>query len=73
MTVWHHYSELHACIETQTDWTGEHVINRFVVVSMTDETCELETAVCKLTIKQARDLAFELLAVADVAEHGTRR
>jgi hypothetical protein len=39
---------------------------------MTDETCELETAVCKLTILEARELAFELLSVADCAEHGTR-
>lgn len=72
MTAWHHYSELNACIETQTDWTGEHVIRTFVIVSMTDETCELDTAVCKLSIDQARELAFELLAVAEVAEHGTR-
>jgi hypothetical protein len=72
MTAWHHYSELNACIETQTDWTGDHVIRTCVIVSMTDETCELETAVCKLTILEARELAFELLSVADCAEHGTR-
>jgi hypothetical protein len=72
MTAWHHYSELNACIETQTDWTGEHVTDRFVIVSMTDDRCELETAVCKLSIHQARELAFELLSVADCAEHGTR-
>src|ERR1700731_4254499 len=29
MTAWHHYSELNACIETQIDWTGVHVIRRF--------------------------------------------
>jgi hypothetical protein len=72
MTAWHRYSELNACIETQTDWTGDHVIRSFVIVSMTDERCELDTAVCKLTILEARELAFELLAVAEVADHGTR-
>ncbi|MGP0100405.1 MAG: hypothetical protein ACLPUT_02145 [Solirubrobacteraceae bacterium] len=73
MTAWHHYSELNACIETRTDWTGEHVTGCFVIVSMIDDRCELDTAVCKLTIPEARELAFELLAVADCAEHGTRK
>ena len=73
MTAWQHYSELNACIETQTDWTGDHMIRSFVIVSMTDERCELDTAVCKLTNTEARELAFELLQVADCAEHGTRR
>lgn len=72
MTAWHHYSELNACIETQTDWTGDHVLRTFVIVSMTDDRCELDTAVCKLTIPDARELAFELLQVAEVADHGTR-
>jgi hypothetical protein len=49
------------------------VIRSFVIVTMTDERCELDTAVCKLTIPEARELAFELLAVADCAEHGTRK
>jgi hypothetical protein len=73
MTAWHRYSELNACIETQTDWTGDHVTGRFVIVSMTDDRCELDTAVCQLTILEARELAFELLQVADCAEHETRR
>jgi hypothetical protein len=73
MTAWHHYSELNACIESQTDWTGDHVIRSFVIVSMTDDRCELDTAVCKLSILEARELAFELLSIAEVAEHGTRR
>ena len=34
-----HYSELDACVETETDWTGDHVIRRFVIVTMTDECC----------------------------------
>ena len=72
MTAWHHYSELNACIETQTDWTGDHVVCMFVIVSMTDDRCRLDPAVCKLTILQARELAFELLQVAEGAEHETR-
>ena len=73
MTAWHHYSELDACIETETDWTGDHVIRSFVIVSMTDERDRLATAVCQLTIAEARRLAIELLQIADVAEHGTRQ
>jgi hypothetical protein len=72
MSAWHHYCELNACIESQTDWTGEHVIRSFVIVSMTDERCELDSAVCELSIHEARDLAFELLSIADVAEYRPR-
>ena len=62
------YSELDACIETETDWTGDHVIRRFVIVTMTDERCRLDSAVCQLTIRQARALAIELLQIAESAE-----
>lgn len=65
MTVWHHYSELQACVETETDWTGDHVVRRFVIVTMRDERCRLDPAVCQLTFKQARELAHELLSVAE--------
>jgi hypothetical protein len=65
MTAWHHYSELNACLETETDWTGEHVIRRFVIVTMTDDRGRLDTAVCQLSASQARELADELLAVAE--------
>ena len=68
MTAWHRYSELGACIETQTDWTGEHVTGSFVIVSMTDDRCRLDTAVCKLTLHQARRTALELLAIVESAE-----
>lgn len=69
---WAHYSELEACIETETDWTGDHVVRRFVIVTMTDERCRLDSAVCQLTVGQARNLAFELLSVAEHAESLTR-
>jgi hypothetical protein len=68
---WAHYSELDACIETETDWTGDHVVRRFVIVTMTDERCRLENAVCALTIGQAREVAFELLSIAEQADEQT--
>jgi hypothetical protein len=67
-----HYSELQACSETETDWTGDHVIRRFVIVTMTDERCRLDSAVCQLTIREARALAIELLQIAESTEHETR-
>jgi hypothetical protein len=73
MTAWHHYSELDACIETQTDWTGDHVTGSFVIVSMTDERCRLDTAVCKLTLHEARRTALELLAIVESAEAADAR
>ncbi len=65
---WQHYSELEACIETETDWTGDHVVRQFVMVTMTDERCRLGIAVCQLTAKEAREVAFELLSIAELAE-----
>jgi hypothetical protein len=73
MTAWHHYSELEACIETETDWTGDHVIRRFVIVTMTDDRGRLDTAVCQLTASQAREVAFELLQVAESADARSER
>jgi hypothetical protein len=68
---WAHYSELETCIETETDWTGDHVLRRFVIVTMTDERCRLDTAVCQLTVGQAREVASELLSIADQADQQT--
>ena len=73
---WAHYSELDACIETETDWTGDHVVRRFVIVTMTDERCRFDSAVCALTIGQAREVALELLSIAEHADeqtHGPER
>jgi hypothetical protein len=73
MTAWHHYCELEACIETETDWTGDHVIRRFVIVTMTDDRGRLDTAVCQLTASQAREVAIELLQVAESADTRSER
>jgi len=73
MTAWHHYSELDTCIETQTDWTGDHVTGSFVIVSMTDDRCRLETVVCKLTLHEARRTALELLSIVESAEAANAR
>ena len=64
MTAWHHYSEVDACIEirTKTDRSGEHVIDRFVVMAMTDDRGRHDPAVCPLTLLEARRIALELHA-----------
>jgi hypothetical protein len=70
MTGWRHYTELGACIETrtQTDQTGEHVVDRFVVVSMTDDRERHDPAACPLTLFAARRVALELLEMINAAE-----
>jgi hypothetical protein len=70
VTAWHHYSEMDACIEirTKTDRTGEHVIDRFVVMSMTDDRERHDPAVCPLTLLEARQIALELLEIVGAAE-----
>jgi len=73
MTAWHHYSELDTCIENETDWTGDHVTGSFVIVSMTDDRCRLDTVVCKLTLNEARRTALELLAIVESAEAANAR
>jgi hypothetical protein len=52
------------------------VVRRFVIVTMTDERCRLDNAACALTIQQAREVAFELLSIAEQADeqtHGPER
>ena len=70
MTAWHHYSEMDACIEirTKTDRSGEHVIERFVVMTMTDDRGRHDPAVCPLTLLEARRIALELLEIVGAAE-----
>jgi hypothetical protein len=41
-------------------------------VMMSDDTCLSEPAVCALSAAQARNLAFELLSMAEHAERLTR-
>jgi hypothetical protein len=47
------------------------VLRRFVIVTMTDERCRLPTAVCALTVQQAREVAIELLSIAEQADEQT--
>jgi hypothetical protein len=67
------YCTLEAFIETdQLDWTGDLAPRQLVTVMMTDGNMGLGPAVCALTTSEARNLAFELLCVAEHAEQMTR-
>jgi hypothetical protein len=67
------YCALEAFIETdQLDWTGDRAPRQLVTVMMTDGMMGLRPAVCALTTSEARNLAFELLGVAEHAEQMTR-
>jgi hypothetical protein len=67
------YCALEAFIETdQLDWTGDPRPRQLVTVIMTDGMMGLRPAVCALTTSEARNLAFELLCVAEHAEQMTR-
>jgi hypothetical protein len=67
------YCSLEAFIEQdQTDWMGDGVLCQLVTVTMTDDACLLEPAVCALTAEEARSLAFELLVAAEHADRLTR-
>jgi hypothetical protein len=67
------YSSLEAFIEhDQTDWIGDGVLCQLVTVMMSDDMCLIEPAVCGLSAQQARNLAFELLVMAEHAERLTR-
>ena len=67
------YCTVEAFIEhDQTDWIGDGVLCQLVTVIMTDDMCVLDPAVCGLTASEARELAFELLVVAEHADRLTR-
>jgi hypothetical protein len=67
------YCHAEAFIETdQIDWMGDGVLCQLVTVMLVDDTGEAEPAVGALTAEQARELAFELLAVAEHADRLTR-
>jgi hypothetical protein len=67
------YTSLEAFIEhDQTDWIGDGVLCQLVTVMMSDDMCLVEPAVCGLTAGQARNLAFELLSMAEHADRLTR-
>jgi hypothetical protein len=67
------YCAVEALIEhEQKDWMGDGVLCQLVTVMMTDDMCLSEPAVCALTAQEARDLAFDLLVLAERAERLTR-
>jgi hypothetical protein len=67
------YTSLEAFIERdQTDWMGDGVLCQLVTVMMSDGMGQIEPAVCALTAMQARNLAFELLVMAEHADRLTR-
>jgi hypothetical protein len=73
MSLQDSYSSLEAFIEhDQTDWMGDGVLCQLVTVMMSDDICLIEPAVCGLTATQARNLAFELLVMAEHADRLTR-
>ena len=67
------YYSLEAFIEQdQINWMGDGVCCQYVTVMMHDDMCLIEPAICVLTAKEARNLAFELLVMAEHAERLTR-
>jgi hypothetical protein len=62
------YCHIEAFLEPdQTEETADG-IRQLVTVMMITGTCEIQTAACQLTARQARDLAFQLLIEAEHAE-----
>jgi hypothetical protein len=62
-----------ACLEhDQIDWTGDGVAGQLVTLELDDELGQHESALCRLSPNQARELAFELLVLAEHAERLTR-
>ena len=68
------YCHAEAFIENdgQIDWMGDGVLCQLVTVLICDDAGEVEPAACALTAREARSLAFELLACAEHAERLTR-
>ena len=74
MIVQDPYTSLEAFIEhdqTRLD-RRRCALRQLVTVMMSDDMCLVEPAVCALTASQARNLAFELLVVAEHADRLTR-
>lgn len=67
------YHCLDAFIEQhQVGYDDDGILCQLVSVIMTDDRCWMDPAVCLITAPQARELAFELLSVAEHAESLTR-
>jgi hypothetical protein len=73
MTVPGSYHCLDAFIEhDHLGYDDNGILCQLVSVIMTDDRCWLDPALCLITAQEARELAFELLAVAEHAERITR-
>jgi transposase len=67
------YHCLDAFIEQHhVGYDDDGILCRLVSVIMTDDRCWVDPAVCLITAQEARELAFELLAVAEHADRLTR-
>lgn len=56
----------------QVGYDDDGILCQLVGVIMTDDHCWMDPAVCLITAPQARELAFELLSVAEHADRLTR-
>jgi hypothetical protein len=56
----------------EVGYDDDGILCQLVSVIMTDDRCWLDPALCLITAQEARELAFELLAVAEHAERITR-
>ena len=67
------YHCLDAFIEQdQVGYDDDGILCQLVSVIMTDDRCWMDPALCLITAQEARELAFELLAVAEHADRVTR-
>ena len=67
------YHLLDAAIEPgEIDHDDDGLLCQLITVTMTDDRCWVYPAVAHITAEQARELAFELLALAEHADQITR-
>jgi hypothetical protein len=68
-----HYHHARALIEhDQIDWFGDGVLCQLVTLELVDDVDRLEPAVCMLPAREARELGFALLCLAEHAQRLTR-
>jgi hypothetical protein len=58
--------------DDQVGYDDDGILCQLVSVIMTDDRCWMDPALGLITAQEARELAFELLAVAEHAERITR-
>ncbi|MGZ6639036.1 MAG: hypothetical protein ACXVII_40110 [Solirubrobacteraceae bacterium] len=56
----------------ELDWTADGELCQLIIMTMLDESEELDPAVCALKPAQARNLAFGLLVCAEHADRLAR-